>query len=267
MIKELLRFREPLLITADAAQVWIEQLSKLAQVDSKRAAEIFGQAIELPAMRIENGVAIIPVQGAVAQGVSGFEKLFGVVDLRDVSAEIREAESDDTVSAIVFDIDSPGGTYNGTPEVAEQVAAATKPTFAFASGLAASAAYMIAAGADNVLASPSATVGQVGTVAVYQSFAKALEAQGVDVTVIASDSLKTAGSPLIEMTDEHFDFLKARITHATNVFRAFVSEQRPGISESELHGQFYFGKEAERNGFIDATAANLAEVVEFARQN
>ena len=54
---------------------------------------------------------------------------------------------------------------------------------------------------------------------------------------------------------------------ATEVFRGFVSEQRPTIEESNLHGQFYFGSEAVKNGFIDATAANLAEVVQFARQS
>jgi capsid assembly protease len=267
MIKEFLRFREPLLIMAEAAQVWLEQLQRVSKIESKRAAEIWGQAIELPSMRIESGVAIIPIHGAVAQNVGGFEKLFGMVDLRDVATELREAMADESVNAIVFDIDSPGGTYNGTPELAEQIAAANKPTFAFSAGVAASAAYMIASACDNVLASPSATIGQVGTVAIYQSIAKALKAEGVEITVIASDSLKTAGNPLVEMTPEHFEFLKARIMQATEVFRGFVSEHRPAIQEADLHGQYYFGSEAQKTGFIDATAANLAEVVQFAREN
>jgi len=267
MIKELLRFKEPLLIMAEAAQVWLEQLQQFSKLESKRAAEVFGQAIDLPAMTIDNGVAVIPIRGAVAQGVSGFEKLFGIVDMLDVSQELRDAQADASVKAIVLDIDSPGGTYNGTPELAAQVAATTKPTFAFIGGCGASAAYMIASGADNILATPSATVGQVGTVAVYQSVARRLEAEGVDVTVIASDTLKTAGHPLVEMTPEHFDFLKSRIAQATDVFRGFVADHRPAIAEADLHGQFYFGSEAAPRGFIDATAANLAEVTDFARQN
>lgn len=267
MIKEFSRFTEPLLIMAPAAHVWFEQAKRILGINSERHAEIFGEKIELPAMRIEAGVAIIPISGAVASNVSDWEKLFGVVDLQDVAGELREAVANPDVESIVFDIDSPGGTYNGTPELAQAIAATSKPTFAFSSGCCASAAYMIASAADNVLATPSATVGQVGTVAVYHGMAKALEAQGIDVTVIASDELKTAGNPHVEMTPEHFDFLKSRIMDATQVFRGFVSEHRPAIDEANLHGQFYFGKEAAQNGFIDATAASLAEVVGFARGN
>jgi len=136
MIKELSRFCEPLLITPEAANAWVEALSQV----SARQAEVFGTKIELPGMRIEHGVAIVPIKGVVAVNVSPIEKLFGVVDMADILEEIEAAEKNDQVSAIVFDIDSPGGTFNGTPELAAQIQNALKPTFAFTSGMAASAA-------------------------------------------------------------------------------------------------------------------------------
>lgn len=262
MIKELCRFREPLLITPEAANAWIDALT--APIES-RSVEIFGNKIDLPGSRIEKGVAVIPIKGVVAVNVSPFEKLFGVVDMADISEEIADAEANEEVTAIVFDIDSPGGTFNGTPELAAQIANASKPTFAFTSGMAASAAYFLMAGAENALAAPSATVGHIGTFAAYKSIAKALEAQGVDVTVIASDSLKLAGNPLVEMTQEHYEFLKSRIESATKVFRDFVAAQRP-VDAEHMRGQTYFGAEAYAVNLIDAAASNLAAVIDFARQ-
>lgn len=259
MISELQRLAEPMLITADAWSAW----ARLAA--DQRSAEIFGQSIELPSMEVRNGVAVIPIHGTVAVNVGPIEKLFGVVDMQDVGAEIAQAEANPDVSAIVFDIGSGGGTYCGTPELANRIQASPLPTFAFTASVAASAAYWIMSAADNVLAAPSATVGHVGTMAVYQDCLDMMEKDGVRTTVLASDPLKVAGHPLVHMTEEQRQFLMDRLDHATEAFRGFVAERRPMVDDSDMRGQTFWGDQAVDAGFIDAIAGSLEEVIELAR--
>ncbi len=78
---------------------------------------------------------------------------------------MRPVQRDD-IKAVFLDIDSPGGTVAGTPELAAAVASLNerKPVYAFSSGLMCSAAYWIASQARAIYATPSAQVGSIGVV-------------------------------------------------------------------------------------------------------
>ena len=67
----------------------------------------------------------------------------GATDSEEIGAAIQEAASRPDIKAVFLDIDSPGGTVAGTPEIAAAVSALDKkkPGYAFSSGLMASAAY------------------------------------------------------------------------------------------------------------------------------
>lgn len=262
MIKELQRLCDPMLTTPEN---WLAWKNALESAIEARDASLFGVAIEMPSMRIEDGVAIIPIDGPVARGVSGMEKLFGVVDMQDIGAELAQAEANPDVRSIVLEIDSPGGTVNGTPELARQIANSSKPTFAFSSGLAASAGYYLMAAADNVVVTPSAKIGHIGTFIIHQDISDALAAEGVVTTIIASDSLKMAGHPLAKMTEEHREHLASQVMEATGMFRGFVAEHRPGMAADEMRGQIYFGEQAVSRSFADATAQNISEVIQLAQ--
>ena len=69
------------------------------------------------------GVAIIPVHGVIGHKVGAVAKMLGAVDALDVMAAIELAADDDEVDTIILDIDSPGGTVAGVPELAETVEA------------------------------------------------------------------------------------------------------------------------------------------------
>ena len=66
----------------------------------------------------------------------------GSASTQQFSAALRDALNDDTVSQILIDIDSPGGSVYGVAELADEILAARKqkPVVAIANSLAASAA-------------------------------------------------------------------------------------------------------------------------------
>ena len=259
-MKHLERVSEPMLLTPEAWRACVAGLEESRHVELPD-----GYKVEIPGMEIHGGVAVVPVRGRLMIRPDIFESFFmGAADLAQITQEVRQAAENPDVSAIVLDIDSPGGTVNGTPELAEQVAAVDKPTFAFTSTMACSAAYWIASAADNVLCTPSATVGHVGAMSVHREFSRAMESEGVTVNVLQSDPLKTAGNPWAAMTDEQRATLQARVDFAAHDFKEFVREHRPAITAEDMQAQTYWGREAVANGYADALAGSLEEVIALA---
>ena len=76
--------------------------------------------------------------------------LLGATDMEDIEAALIAARDREDVQAVFLDVDSPGGTVNGTPELAALVADVSKAkyTYAFTDGQMCSAAYWIASQAD-----------------------------------------------------------------------------------------------------------------------
>jgi len=91
----------------------------------------------------DRGVAIIPVMDVLSKNRTFFSYLFGGTSMRDIGYAFRHALQDSKVHSIVLHIDSPGGTVDGTEELANAISAAkgTKPVVALADGMMCSAAY------------------------------------------------------------------------------------------------------------------------------
>ena len=132
-------------------------------------------------------IIAFPINDKVNQ--SGNRKLFhmGAGDLWD--GDVEHAPELRNQDAVILDIDSPGGTVAGTPELGAAVAALNgqKPVYAFSSGLMCSAAYWIASQAEAIYATPSARVGSIGVVQTVIDNSARLHAEGIKV--FGSDAL------------------------------------------------------------------------------
>src|SRR5690606_4285100 len=111
---------------------------------------------------------------------------------------------DPAVSAIVIDVDSPGGTVTGVAELAEQIfeARGKKPIYAIANALAASAAYWIASAAEELWVTPSGDVGSIGVYAMHEDISEMEAEMGLKVTLISAGEYKTEGNPHEPLGDE-----------------------------------------------------------------
>ena len=160
-----------------------------AQNERRARARVEIEAALTAAGRSPTSVAVIPLVGSLwsrgAWGMEGFR------------ANLAQAVNDPECGAIVLDVDSPGGSYAGTPETANAVrdANAVKPVTAFVNSLAASAAYFIASQAGSVVMTPSAEVGSIGCVLVHMDLSKMLDEAGITPTIIRSSPHKAEGNP------------------------------------------------------------------------
>ena len=207
------------------------------------------------------GVAIIPVAGVIGHKLGPVAKMLGAVDALDVMAAVELAADDDDVQTIVLDIDSPGGTVAGIPELAETVeavqASGKKKIYAYTDSQMASAAYWLAAGANGIFAAPSAEVGSVGVYLPVLDTSKALAEQGVQVEIFKSGKYKAAGFPGVALDEEVRKHLQLEVMETYNEFAGFVKNYRPGLGYEHLQGQTFSGRRASDIGMIDGEAKNL----------
>jgi ClpP class serine protease len=108
--------------------------------------------------------AVIPVTGPIFRYGNLFTQISGATSLDVLAQDFNTALENPNVRNIVLNIDSPGGQAPGIADFAAMIRGASKPVTAFIDGMAASAAYWIAAAAREVVISKSAMAGNVGAV-------------------------------------------------------------------------------------------------------
>ena len=200
----------------------------------------------------DRNVQVIPIVGVIANRTQSL----GVGALQ-LGYDIDQAAASSRVDAIVLDIDSPGGTVTGVPELAEKIFAARqkKPVVAVANGLMASAAYWVGAAADEIVASPSSEIGSIGVFALHEDWSKALEDEGVVVTEISAGKYKTEGAPWKPLDEEAAEFFHERVAEAYDWFVKDVARFRgdsvANVRNGYGEGRVLGAKQAKAVGLID----------------
>lgn len=208
-----------------------------------------------------DGVAVIPIAGVISHGVTPLDKIFGMADVQEISDWIAEAEADPTVKSILLDINSPGGSVTGVPELGAQVAALSKPSVAFTNSQMASAAYWIGSQARRVVATPSASVGSVGVYMAFNDLSALYAQMGVRVDIIKSGEHKAAGYPGTALTEKQREGLQAQVTALHEQFKAAVTSRRTGAKAADMEGQSFYGADAAARGLVTAIVPSRAALI------
>jgi signal peptide peptidase SppA len=204
--------------------------------------------------------AVVPLRGVVAHRIGGMAESSGGMSAERFTRMMQSAAADPSISAIVIDTDSPGGTVNGVSEAADAVyqARQSKPVIAVANGLMASAAYWIASQAHEVVAVPSlidASIGSIGVYTVHADMSAALEKEGVKPTIVSAGKYKVAGNPFEPLSAEELAVMQSRVDASYDQFVAAVARGR-GVDASAVRGGFGEGRA------LPATAAKKAGLVD-----
>jgi signal peptide peptidase SppA len=218
---------------------------------------------------VEGGVAIIPVSGTLAGGLDAQEAWwFGCCRYEWLQAAAAQLSQRADVHTVVLALDSPGGYVAGCAETAALLERwlGGKLTIAWTSSQACSCAYWLATACARIVATPSATVGSVGVLAVYHDYSAMYAEAGIKVEVYRSGTYKGAGTPGTELTAEQREFIQAGVDALGASFRAHVSARRPQVAEADMQGQWFTGAQAVERGLADATALHLAEVLQAVGQ-
>ena len=215
-------------------------------------------------LQIENGVGIIPITGVLMKRPDIFSRvLLGATDMDEISEAIEEAGERDDVQAVLLDIDSPGGTVNGTPEIAAAVASLSKAkyVYAFSDGQMCSAAYWIAAQADVIYATPSARIGSIGVLLPMLDETEAFKQEGLKVDLFAAGKYKSVGVPGVALTDDQRTWLQSMIDEINGDFQKAVLARGRAIDPGAMEGQDFSGQKAFENALVSGVMPDRATVL------
>ena len=215
---------------------------------------------------LDNRTAIIPINGVLGHKLTPGQKAMGGVDTLDVIDAVESAANAAGVARIVLDIDSPGGTVGGIPELAETIEGVQrdgkKQIVAYTDSMMASAAYWAAAGANAIYASTSSEVGSIGVYMPVVDTSQNLKEQGINVELIKAGKYKGAGFPGVAIDEEVRNFLQAEVSETYGEFSSFVTKYRPDLGGDKMQGQTFSGKRAAQIGMIDGVKKNLKSLLE-----
>lgn len=218
-------------------------------------------------------IALIYGTGSIARGSSGFDPLtrgssFGA---DDVASAFREARDDKRVRAIVFRVDSPGGSAVGSEVVHREVVRAResgKPVVVSMGSVAGSGGYFVAAPADSIVAQPGTVTGSIGVVFGKLATAEAWRRIGIDWGELKIG--RNAG--FATSTNVYSDSERARLQTALDIIYAGFKERVAlGRSMTEEHvedvarGRVWTGMRAAELGLVDELGG-LDRALEIAKE-
>ena len=202
-----------------------------------------------PCLSVENGVGVISITGPMLRNPDIFDRIIlGACNTGELISAVEEAVFRPDIEAIFLDIDSPGGSVNGTPELAQAVAEASKAkyVYAFSAGQMCSAAYWVASQADAIYATPSARIGSIGVILPVVDSSAAFEQAGLKVEVFAAGKFKSAGTPGTSLTDDQRVWLQSEVEETAADFHAAVLARGRKIPDEAMEGQTFSARMAMR---------------------
>lgn len=257
-----------------ANHTWLITAEALDTVMTVAAREGDVQALETKLGRpldntrnvsIRDGVAVIPVTGPIFRHANLMTEISGATSTGSLATDIQAALDNPAVSALVLDIDSPGGEATGINELSEMIFSARgkKPIKAYVGGMGASAAYWVASAADQVIIDDTAQLGSVGVVL---NLRKREDKSGEKTYEIVSSNAPNK-RPDLE-TEQGLAQLQARTDELANVFLDKVARNR-GIPREDVNDRFRQGGiatgalaveagMADRLGSLEGLIAELA---------
>lgn len=191
-------------------------------------------------------VAVIHVEGVINDAES-----------ESLRADIRRADKDPFIKAIVLRINSPGGSAIASDVISRAISVCKKPVVASMGSVCASGGYYIAAPCEKVFASPTTITGSIGVI--FQSFNTSELFEKIGITgdsVERGQFAKYFGglAPVTEWSDEFTKRITALIDSTYSDFLNVVSKGRQmGLKETEAvaQGRVWAGSDAKRLGLVD----------------
>lgn len=207
-------------------------------------------------------VALIRVEGEIS---ASQESLSSVTPERIIE-QLRWAERDRGIKAILLRINSPGGTAAASQEIFTELTRAKKPVVASIADIGASGAYWIACGADKIVASPTSAVGSIGVIVALPNLKGLLDKLGITYIVITKGKYKDIGNPARPLTEEEKKVLDEQAGIIYKDFIESVAESRRlSVEEVEKYatGLTYLGTQAKEMGLVDKLG-NYTDAVKLA---
>lgn len=255
---------------------WAIQPDKLREIGEIYATHMRGEKIDIGAVEarigrplanepqrydIVDGVAIIPVVGVIAKRMNLFSQISGGASSELAIRDLRAAAADPNVKAIILHVDSPGGTVDGTQQLASAVreVGQVKPINTLGDGVMASAAYWFGSAAHKVyIADATTQVGSIGVVSTHVDVSGSEAQRGIKTTEIYAGKYKRISSGYAPLTESGKQVMQDQVDYLYQLFVETIAENR-GVSVDKVltdmaDGRVFIGQQAVDAGLVDGVS-------------
>ncbi|MFP4046331.1 MAG: signal peptide peptidase SppA [Bacteroidales bacterium] len=198
-------------------------------------------------------IAVVYAMGSVIMG-EGEE---GSIGSDRISRAIREARKDSTIKAIVFRVNSGGGSALASEVIWRELklASETKPVIASLGDVAASGGYYIVAPADTIVANPNTITGSIGVFGIIPNVKELMNDKlGIYMDVAKTNKHSDIGNPFRSLTDYEKQVIKNGIEDVYDNFVGRVADGR-NMTKEEVdeigQGRVWSGIDAKNIGLVD----------------
>lgn len=207
-------------------------------------------------MKNVNGeVLVLPIDGIMMKN-----DYCGSMGTDTMSRMINAANKDRSIQSIVLKINSPGGSVNGTENLANTIKASSKPIVSW-SEMMASAAYWAGSGASEIIISgETAMIGSIGTMSTMRKNTASDEKKGYkDVVMFAARSVHKNRAAMDALDGKPEAYISEILNPLNDAFENSVSANRAGKidlkKEDVLTGKVYIGSTAVKVGLADSVGS------------
>ncbi|MBH2680689.1 signal peptide peptidase SppA [Serratia marcescens] len=197
-------------------------------------------------------IAVVFANGAIMDG----PQTPGNVGGDTTAAELRQARLDPAIKAVVFRVNSPGGSVSASEVIRSELAAvraAGKPVVVSMGGMAASGGYWVSTPADYIIASPSTLTGSIGIFGIINTYEKTLDTLGVHTDGVATSPLADIAVTKA-LPQEFSQMMQLNIENGYKNFLDLVAKSRkmtPQQVDQIAQGHVWLGSDAKANGLVD----------------
>lgn len=255
--------------------VTMQNILQLKFVDNLNLKELFGVEIDPEAVASKyadipinrsGSKLLIEIEGTLIPKGSWMDTFCGFVGMQQLSSILKDAKEDSYIDHVILSWDCPGGSAQGTPELAKTVKelSNSKRVTSLVTGNMCSAAYFIGSAADEIYSTSLINdVGSIGVVALHVDQSEYDKSKGLKYTYLSAGKYKTMGNPHESLNPESFGELMSGINYSYEIFKKAVQEYR-GFTDEEIEqvaeGRVFAAGQAIQNKLIDGVAS-LEEIL------
>lgn len=162
----------------------------------------------------------------------------------EIKKQLQDAAMDNTIKAVVLEVNSPGGTVTGAAAIADGItyykSTSNKPIYGFGSGVVASGGYWVISGTDKIYLDQGSSIGSIGVIlGPIQTYDKVLGADGIlteggiTSTYFSAGEGKDFGNPFRGINEKERTIYQDLVNSSYNDFVNKVAADR-SISEGNI---------------------------------
>lgn len=226
------------------------------KVSAYSVSDMRGVKRNTPKDKSGNIVAVYYAVGDIDGGGSIMPTTDEGINSEKVIKDLRKLKDDDDVKAVVFRVNSPGGSAYGSEQIWYAISQLKekKPVIVSMGDFAASGGYYISCNADTIVAEPTTLTGSIGIFGIVPNFQAVANKIGVNFDTEKTNALADMGNTFRPMTETEKNLMQKMVEKGYDLFTTRCAEGR-GMTQEQIdaigQGRVWTGAMALERGLVD----------------